>query len=273
MLTLQIALYEFEFILKMMKNITLISDWKLRDPYVAMFKGLLWKEIPDANIIDITHAIEVSSMEQTAFILKSSYLSFPSQTLHIILTGNTLSRTSKPVMVEYDQHFFMGEDNGVFSLLFGDESAPKAIELEMEEAKGNVLDKCVTMAQLHFAGKLQKHSKPYPGFVRKIQAGPEHDTLNRVIVGHVAYIDTACNAITDIPAEMFRKAVKKGNFSLMLSSTKHLTVTRFHDFYDPKEEEVYVLSNRLGYMELTLNNSRIAVLADLHIGDKVEIHY
>ena len=82
-----------------MKNITLISNWKLRDPYVAMFKGQLWKAIPDANIIDITHAVDGFSVEQTAFILKNSYKSFPEQTLHIILTGTTMSHTSMPVMV------------------------------------------------------------------------------------------------------------------------------------------------------------------------------
>ena len=256
-----------------MKNITLISDWKLRDPYVAMFKGQLWKEIPDANIIDITHAIEGFSVEQTAFILKSSYQSFPEHTLHIILTGTTLSHTSMPIMVEYNQHFFMGEDNGVFSLMFGNDTPLNAVQLDMPDEESNVLSKCATMARLHFEGQLQEHTQAYSSFIRKIQFGPEHDTLSRVITGHVTYIDTCCNAVTDIPVEMFKNAVKKGNFSVMLSSTKHITITRYHDFYNPKEEEVYLLGNRLGYIELTLNNSRIAVLADLHIGDKVEIRY
>lgn len=256
-----------------MKNITLISNWKLRDPYVAMFKGQLWKAIPDANIIDITHAVDGFSVEQTAFILKNSYKSFPEQTLHIILTGTTMSHTSMPVMVEYDRHFFMGEDSGVFSLLFGDDAEIKATALNLPDESNTVLEKCVTMAQLHFEGKLQEHTQPYENFVRKIQLAPDHDTVNKIITGHVAYIDTNCNAVTDIPVEMFRKAVKKGNFSLILSSIKHITVTRYHDFYDPKEEDVYITDNRLGYLELTLNNSRIAVLADLHIGDKVEIRY
>ena len=256
-----------------MKNITLISNWKLRDPYVAMFKGQLWKAIPDANIIDITHAVDGFSVEQTAFILKSSYKSFPEQTLHIILTGTTLSHTSMPVMVEYDHHFFMGEDSGVFSLLFGDNAELNAVTLNLPDENNTVLDKCITMAQLHFEDKLQEHTQAYENFVRKIQFCPDHDTVNRIITGHVAYIDTNCNAVTDIPIEMFKKAVKKGNFSVMLSSIKHITVTRYHDFYDPKEEDVYITDNRLGYLELTMNNSRIAILADLHIGDKVEIRY
>lgn len=256
-----------------MKNITLISDWKLRDPYVAMLKGQLWKAIPEANIIDITHAIDAFSIEQTAFILKSSYKSFPEHTLHLILTGITLSPTAMPVMVEYDHHYFIGEDNGVFSLLFGNNPDVKAMVLNLPDEKTTVLDKYAIMAQLHFADKLKDNVLPYDSFIQKIKLEPEHDTVNRIITGHVAYIDTCCNAVTDIPVEMFKNAVKKGNFSLMLSSTKHITITHYQEFYNPKEEEVYVLSNRLGYMEVTLNNSRIAVLADLHIGDKVEIRY
>ena len=256
-----------------MKNITLISDWKLRDPYVAMLKGQLWKTIPDANIIDITHAIDGFSVEQTAFILKSSYKSFPEGTLHLILTGMTFSHESMPVMVEYDHHLFMGEDNGVFSLMFGNEAELKAVALNLPDENSSVLDKCVQMAQLHFSNELTNNAIPYTNFIRKIKMEPEHDTLRRVITGHIAYIDTCCNAVTDIPVEMFHNAVKKGNFSLMLSSTKHVTITHHQNFYNPKEEEVYVLSNRLGYLELTMNNSRFAVLADLHIGDKVEIRY
>lgn len=256
-----------------MNNITLISDWKLRDPYVSMLKGQLWKAIPDANIIDITHAIDAFSIEQTAFILKSSYKSFPENTLHLVLTGITLSHESMPVLVEYDHHFFLGEDRGVFSLMFGDSPEIKAMTLNMPDESSSVLDKCVQMAQLHFANQLADKTVPCENLVRKIKMEAENDTVNRVITGHVAYIDTCCNAVTDIPVKMFKDAVKKGNFSLMLSSTKHITITHFQEFYNPKEEEVYVLSNRLGYMEVTLNNSRIAVLADLHIGDKVEIRY
>ena len=38
--------------------ITLLSDWRLRDPYVAMLKGELLKTLPDAQIVDITHYVD-----------------------------------------------------------------------------------------------------------------------------------------------------------------------------------------------------------------------
>lgn len=258
---------------KIMKNITLISDWKLRDPYVAMFKGQLLKAIPDANIIDITHAIDSFSIEQTAFILKNSYASFPEQTIHIILTGTTLSHHTLPVMVEYDNHYFVGEDNGVFSLMFTPEEQINAIQFNQEDPETSILDKCVQMVNALWNKKLKNQVTPYQQFVKKLQFLPENDTNRKIITGQVTYIDTCCNAITNIPVGLFNESVRNGHFSATLSSSKHITITHHHNFYNPQENEVYLLSNRLGFLELTLNNSRLAVIADIHIGDKVEIQY
>ncbi|MCQ2264921.1 MAG: SAM-dependent chlorinase/fluorinase [Bacteroidales bacterium] len=256
-----------------MKNITLISDWKLRDPYVAMFKGQLLKAIPDANIIDITHAIDSFSIEQTAFILKNSYASFPEQTIHIILTGTTLSHHTLPVMVEYDNHYFVGEDNGVFSLMFTPEEQINAVQFNQEDPETSILDKCVQMVNALWNKKLKNQVTPYQQFVKKLQFLPENDTNRKIITGQVTYIDTCCNAITNIPVGLFNESVRNGHFSATLSSSKHITITHHHTFYNPQENEVYLLSNRLGFLELTLNNSRLAVIADIHIGDKVEIQY
>lgn len=258
---------------KIMKNITLISDWKLRDPYVAMFKGQLLKAIPDANIIDITHAIDSFSIEQTAFILKNSYASFPEQTIHIILTGTTLSHHTLPVMVEYDNHYFVGEDNGVFSLMFTPEEQINAVQFNQEDPETSILDKCVQMVNALWNKKLKNQVTPYQQFVKKLQFLPENDTNRKIITGQVTYIDTCCNAITNIPVGLFYESVRNGHFSATLSSSKHITITHHHNFYNPQENEVYLLSNRLGFLELTLNNSRLAVIADIHIGDKVEIQY
>lgn len=89
-----------------MKSITLISDWKLRDPYVAMFKGKIVSTIQDAQIFDITHAIPLYEIEQTAFILQNSYQSFPERSLHVILTGTSFSDTNEPIIASVGNHFF-----------------------------------------------------------------------------------------------------------------------------------------------------------------------
>lgn len=256
-----------------MKNITLISDWKLRDPYVAMFKGQLLKAIPDANIIDISHAIECFNVAQTAFILKNSYSSFPENTIHIILTGTSLSHKSMPVVVKFDNQFFIGEDNGIFSLMFGDDDQPEAFVYNQTDENSNILDKCILMAKAILSDKLKKVVDPYPQWVKKLQFMPDHNEQNRLITGQIAYIDSCCNAITNIPIDMFRKIVKGGSFTVNFSMSKHIKVTHYQDFYNPNEHEVYMIGNRLGFLELTINRGHLAVLADLNVGDKIEIRY
>src|SRR5574344_743542 len=117
---------------------TLISDWGTEDPYVGMFKGRLLSEIKDIQSVDITHHIKtsltdlnipISKIEQTAFILKKAYQSFPQKTLHFILTETSLPKETKPILVFYDNHYFITNDNGCISLMFGNEQTYKALTL------------------------------------------------------------------------------------------------------------------------------------------------
>lgn len=254
-----------------MNIITLISDWKLRDPYVAMFKGQILKTIPDAQIIDITHTIDLFDFGQTAFIMKSVYGSFPEGTAHVILTGSTLSHEALPVVVKYDNHFFIGEDTGVFSLMFDDLKGIESSQYSINDKKLTVLDKCVCLISNVLSGKMKDVVEPYPQFVQKLSMKPDYDQNKNCITGSICYIDTCCNAVTNIPTEMFLEYSKNHSICVTVSSTKHLKITRYHDFYDPNENEVYILSNRLGFIELSIKSGRLAVLADLKIGDSVSI--
>ena len=53
-----------------MTVITLISDWGLNDYYTAAVKGMIFKQLPDANIIDITHHLIFFNLYQhTIYII------------------------------------------------------------------------------------------------------------------------------------------------------------------------------------------------------------
>ena len=92
--------------------ITLLSDWRLRDPYVAMLKGELLKTQPEAQLIDITHYVDKFNLLQTALLMKTSYTSFPEGSVHLILTNMSLNSTFSPVALFHNGHWFIGEDNG-----------------------------------------------------------------------------------------------------------------------------------------------------------------
>ena len=64
--------------------ITLTSDMGLKDYYVAAIKGSIYSQLPDVNIVDISHNIPPFDILHASFVLKNTFKQFPKNTIHII---------------------------------------------------------------------------------------------------------------------------------------------------------------------------------------------
>jgi S-adenosylmethionine hydrolase len=253
--------------------ITLLSDWKLRDPYIGLFKGELLKRMPSVQIIDITHSLELFNFSQTAFIAKNSYSFFPEKTIHIILSGLSFAPEMKPVLVVHNKHFFIGEDTGVFSMMFG------AKNIEAYQYNGEIslsaTEKIAAMAELAFQNSYAQQAVPYPAlkFQLSILSEPDFDEERKVISGKVVYIDSTCNAVTNIPIWMFEKAGKRDFTATISSNARPFKTKGFSPYYNPKEPGIFLIYNSLGFLEITLYEGNIAALADIKVGNNVEIRF
>lgn len=254
-----------------MKFITLISDWKLRDPYIGMMKGELYKIFPDATIIDITHAIEANNIPQTAFILRNSFSSFPEHTLHLILTGSTNSYTANPVLMKYANHYFLGEDNGIFSLITENGSFENAWLFPELESEISIPYKMIRMAQWLYNGELEQQTEIYPTLKKCFIQLPDYDSISDKLKGNIVYIDSRYNAVTNIPAALFMERVFGKEFIATIGTRQHVKVSKFYKHYQPKEFDIYLVINRLGYVEVTINEGSLAMLTSLQVGDQIEI--
>ena len=104
-----------------MPIITLTSDWKNNDHYLAAVKGRILKTCPDTVIIDISHQIPPFNLSHAAFVLKNSYLNFPDDTIHLIAVKDEASEKNPHVLVRSGKHHFITADNGIFGLLLDGE--------------------------------------------------------------------------------------------------------------------------------------------------------
>lgn len=252
--------------------ITLLSDWRLRDPYVAMLKGELLKAMPESRIIDVTHYVDKFNLLQTALLTKTSYQSFPENSIHLIMTNMSLNSTFSPVALYHNGHWFIGEDNGVFYLMFGQETALKGYQLS--DNKGNTLSQILQLIQLASDGQMQSSASEYLNFKRMFLEMPEHSTENQQIEGKIVYIDAFLNAITDIPTTLFEKAVGNRPFKATIQSKGFWTVTEYAESYRPSEEdEMFLCKNALGLIEIAGYQLDVSTLADLEPGDKIIIKY
>ena len=102
-----------------MSIITLITDFGIRDHSVAAIKAGLLTQLENPTIVDISHAISPYNVVEAAYILKAVYTDFPKNTIHIIGVNAARTPLHKHLIVQLNDHYFIGADTGLFSLLLG----------------------------------------------------------------------------------------------------------------------------------------------------------
>lgn len=250
--------------------VTLISDWRTRDPYIAMFKGKLLSVIPDAEIIDISHVVDFYNLRQTAFLAKQSYKKFPDGSIHILLTNASINSQFSPVVMEYDHHYFICEDNGVLFMMFNMYGPLKGRQY-MDNTM-NAIEKIIRLTEAVCHDAVDGVTTEYLNFKQAFAPLPIHFSSDRRIEGEIVYIDAFFNAITNIPTEMFKEAVQNNTFNASIHSKNEWKCHIYHDKYQP-EEEFYLTNNALDCLEITMYQAEVAILADLKAGDKIIIEY
>ena len=227
--------------------------------------------MPDAQIIDITHYVDKFNLLQTALLMKTSYTSFPEGTLHLLLTNMSLNSTFSPVLLCHDGHYFIGEDNGVFHLMFGQFGMLKGLQLC--ENKEDTLSQMMMLAKAVKEDSLSQLTAEYAQFKRMFMEQPDYEAGNKQIEGHIIYIDAYNNAVTDIPTVMFEKAVQGRPFTATILSKGTWTMTKYYEGYRMSDGEMFLCGNSLGLVEVAAYQADVSVLADLEPGDKIIIKY
>jgi S-adenosylmethionine hydrolase len=97
--------------------ITLLTDFGLEDGYPAIMKGVIWGICPDVQIVDITHAVSPQDILQGALALRRAVPYFPAETVHVAVVDPGVGTSRRPIAARIGKSFFVGPDNGLFTLL------------------------------------------------------------------------------------------------------------------------------------------------------------
>ena len=114
-------------------TITLTTDFGLSDPYVGVMKGVILSINPQARVIDISHLIKAGSVLQAAGILQESYSFFPKGTVHVAVVDPGVGTERRLILLETEEHFFVGPDNGIFWPIIAAHPQSKVIHLTESE--------------------------------------------------------------------------------------------------------------------------------------------
>jgi len=257
-----------------MAIITLTTDLGDKDIYQAALKGSILKLLPNVNIVDITNSVSAFNIQQAAFILKNSYHYFPDATVHLIGIDTVFSASTRYLAVKYKNHYFVGADNGIFSLMFNDEP-DEIVEINILQDLKFLhfpLADIFVRAACHLADgrPLKEIGLPVSAIEKKMNLQPVIE--KNLIKGSVIYIDSFQNVITNITKEFFNSIQQGRRFILYFKRNETIDRLSWH-YNEVPEGEKLCLFGISDHLEIAINKGNASGLLGLTLGDKVVIDF
>ncbi|MCX6235215.1 MAG: SAM-dependent chlorinase/fluorinase [Bacteroidetes bacterium] len=258
-----------------MPVITLTSDWGLKDPYLASVKGTILTQLPDATIVDISHNIAPFDLNQASFIIRNSYKSFPLNSIHILSINPEASIQTPHTVVRHDGYFFIGADNGIFSLIF-DKEPEQIVEIDIFQDSDYFTfptRDVFVKAAVHIAkgGRIEDLGTVKSSVNKFYTFQPVVDS--QVIKGKVMYIDAFENLITNITETLFRSVGKGKKFQISFRTPGYNIISISKSYSDVPEGEMLAIFGSTGFLEIAMNKGNASSLLGMEIDDMVRIEF
>ncbi len=275
-----------------MSIITLTTDYGNKDYSVSELKAKIYNEISDVRIVDVSHNISPFNLTEAAYIIKSAYRHFPKDSIHIIGIESDLTPENAHLAMKFNNNYFIGADNGIFSMIIDDFKADSIVEINIHKNYNNTIsanDVFVKVAtHISRDGKLEVIGKKINSIKEIKDIKPVISIDNNQIIGSVIYIDNYGNVVTNITEKIFTEISKSRPFTIYARNVKFDKIFNSYsdaiDYSVPKEKreedgKKIALFNNLGYLELSIYKSNpstvgsASTLFGLGYRDQISIHF
>jgi len=252
-----------------MSIITLTTDLGYQDYYLAKLKSSILKHMPQTHFLDVNHEIENHDIQFAAYSLSAIWRDLPKGSIHIISVYNYYAPNNEYIAFQRDGHFFIGPNNGVFTLLFDDLSP-----IETHIINGdfeNYFWIFAHAAALLSTGAPLNDVGPLIGKLKeKINILPVY-TSNE-IRATIMHVDRFGNAVLNIKKQFFNNNRKDRAFEIYFKNSD--PITSIHDSYSKVQiGEVVATFNMNDFLEIGINMGNASTLLDLYTNGTIQIHF
>lgn len=251
-----------------MPVITLTTEWRPDDIYNGIIKGKLCSLCPGTPIIDNAGSIQPFNISHAAFIVRNTFLNYPSGSIHILCVHSEAHRNEEYLAVKSKGHYFIGTDNGIFYLILNTE--PDEVVRIDRGGANDELDLFARTAAGICAGKKLSQLGSSPG--RISERLPIRATIDRDnIIGSIIFIDSYGNAISNITREVFYRVFAGKEFRILVQSNKNFTEHISETYNDVPAGELLARFNILDLLEIAINGDNVSELLSLSTGSTIRI--
>ncbi|VVM05781.1 Adenosyl-chloride synthase [Methylacidimicrobium cyclopophantes] len=245
--------------------IGLLTDFGLRDPYVAAVKGAIYTVHPSARVVDLLHQVEPFQIWQGAYLVEEATREFPKGSIFVTVVDPGVGTERAPILLETRSgKFFFAPDNGILSLVVEREGMRRAWKLDKPS--------------FYRAGKSSRTFQGRDIFgpeAARLAAGMDPDQLGSRIEkveslnltpasllgqsfqGQVIYVDHFGNVITNIPRDLSSR-LQEGILLRISIGEQTIRAPLVGTYADIPSGKLGALFNSSDYLELAMNKNSAA---------------
>lgn len=259
-----------------MPVITLTTDFGLTDHFVGTMKGVIAGIAPRVTVIDLCHQVTPYEILEAGFILSQAYKYFPRGTVHVLVVDPGVGTSRRPILMEAAGQYFIGPDNGAFTLIFAAELKHKVRAITAQKyfnpSVSNTFhgrDIFAPCAAHLASGKVKptQFGPPIQDYTQATAIFPTR-TGKRVWTGQVLKVDHFGNLITNLRLDEFAMEEAK-HFELLVGSQ---IVSRYaRNYQESGFGEPFVIAGSSGYLEVSVCQSSAAKQLGCGAGAPLEL--
>jgi S-adenosylmethionine hydrolase len=258
--------------------ITLTTDFGTTDHFVGALKGVILDVTPDAQIVDISHAVQAFDVLDGALAISQAYSYFPNGTVHMVVVDPGVGTARRPIIASTDGYHFVAPDNGVLSMVYAREERVHVRHITSDHyfrmPVSNTFHARDIFAPVaaYLAKQVDSHKfgDEIEDFVRFASPKPKAVDENR-LRGVVLKVDRFGNLITNVRPEdapmLF--GTDAAAFKIVVGS-KEITDIRT-SYAEGSPGEVFGILGSMGFLEIVANRAAAAQLTGAGKGSEVSI--
>lgn len=254
--------------------ITLTTDFGIQDHYVGVLKAVLLSIARHARLVDISHQIPPQDIMAGAWVVRNSAMLFPPDSVHLVVVDPGVGTDRKPIAIKIEDQYFVGPDNGIFSLI-ADQYDYQGIELTNSEFwrpnpsrtfHGRDIFAPVA-AHLANGVDFSELGKPIEKLQTYRWAVPISDKDG--VQGWIVHIDHFGNLISNIPESIIREAGADANLKIYVGNTIFDTIVNTFGDVPDGEPAAYIGSS--GVLEVAINKGDAREMLGVEKGAQISI--
>jgi S-adenosylmethionine hydrolase len=256
--------------------ITLLTDFGLRDSYVAEMKAVILSICPEVNIIDISHEVRKYDVRMGAYLLARASRYFPKGTIHVAIVDPGVGSERRAIIVESERAFYIGPDNGILIMAAEMDGIKNVYQITNKKYMLQTISRTFhgrdifspTAAHLARGVPPSEFGPEIKDPIKPSYTKPK--TTNKTIEGEVIHIDDFGNIITNITTKNLQEiGITEGETINVKIGEKTMKLKLCKSYAEVPQNQPLTIIGSGETLEISINQGNAANMLQVNIGGKI----